>query len=700
MNARRIAFATAGAAVLLVATATVAAADPTDLTGTEGRYRGPGANLEDSRGIPLWRYDMYLDDGDVSKPGQVIAASLTRLAWGTYQFLASTAIWLIDWVIRFEWLDIFAKPVIEIAETLQQIIDRFGLVPTLLTLTAFIAGIWILRGAWSLGLYELAASLVIATLAVGLLSNPVGLVSGRDGYIMKSRDIGIQLSNGLVNGDPSLGRKPPPCRNGAACPVDTDTTPTALDDEFASEQTSNLIDVFLRMPSQAVNFGQVIDGTKCEDEYDAMLKSEPRSEAGWVDWGMFFINPWGGLGDTSWPEAATFADCNKAAGELAQHPTMGQAITAFTVMPGGLILLMFGVFVVGMLLLCGAWVLFQSVKVIYGLIAGLLPGRARTSLWLSLAEIAVWLGMLIFTFVFLAMYMVVMTNVMRSQEDMGTATTFFIADIVLLILLIVFWRSRQSVRTMASRLAQALSRRPGRREPTQITRNQGTSIGQIGHTVSRTISHGIGSRVAAIRNRNNGSSGRNDPTPPPGRGPGRDPHQLTKPRRPNAPTRTSEIIAEGTEQPYTLGGWAAASSKPPDGTALKTPGAVLRGRLIQHRQQHNQNRDRHTEAKALQAKLDRSKSPAKAAALTAAVTPILPAALAVGGGVTAFRAGRRAALTHQLHNAQSAAEDKQEEQRRADQQEQSAEALRRAQHRTAATEERRKENPRLVQRRR
>ncbi len=126
----------------------------------------------------------------------MIWAYIITLEYEVFRFLMATAIWFITWVLSFEWLDLILTPVRTIADSVTSITDQFALTPLMLTVAGLSVAIWIIRGRFSTGIYELLMSCVIAAAAVGVLSNPVDRVLGDDGLVLSARNVGLEVASG------------------------------------------------------------------------------------------------------------------------------------------------------------------------------------------------------------------------------------------------------------------------------------------------------------------------------------------------------------------------------------------------------------------------------------------------------------------------------------------------------------------------
>jgi hypothetical protein len=103
-------------------------------------------DLKDSRGISIWNFEMSLDRGGITSPDKFFWASITDACWGAYRSWCALSLWFLDWVLSFTWVQTIAAPLLSVGDAMQQVVTRLGLVPTFLTLTALLAGLWMLKG--------------------------------------------------------------------------------------------------------------------------------------------------------------------------------------------------------------------------------------------------------------------------------------------------------------------------------------------------------------------------------------------------------------------------------------------------------------------------------------------------------------------------------------------------------------------------
>jgi len=420
--------------------------------------------LNDSRGIPMWNFEMSLDRGGVTSPDKFFWASITDSAWGAYRSWCALSLWFLDWVLSFSWVSTIATPLLAVGDAMQNVVNRIGLVPTFLTVTALLSGLWFLKGRFTTAIWEVGIACTIAALASGIFAHPVQLVAGPDGYIVKANQMGQQLAAELATGD-SAGKTP---------------------EQLRQAQTGQLVDAFIRQPTEMINFGRVLDGGKCESAYNEVVEK----------------GPFGTKSDIR--DAVN--GCDQALGDYAGNPTSAMAIGSLVFMPASFVILFMGLMIAGSVIAAALWAMFQSLKAIVTLVTGLLPGGGRGSLMLTVAETIVALLLIVFTSVFLSVFLLVVQAMFAASSGDSVAKTFVIVDVVMVVAMVIYMRQRRQIKAISQRMGQWMAQRPGGAPATRLPERQpGLSTGTVGSAV-RTVA-GIAATRAASR-----SSGRPGPT--------------------------------------------------------------------------------------------------------------------------------------------------------------------------------------------
>jgi len=401
--------------------------------------------LQDSRGISIWNYEMSLDRGGVTSPDKFFWASITDTCWGAYRSWCALALWFLDWVLSFSWVQTLAAPLLAVGTQLQQVVARLGLVPTFLTLSALLAALWMLKGRHTTAVWEIGIACVIAALASGVFAQPVEMIAGPNGYIVKANQTGQELAAGLATGD-AVGKTP---------------------EQLSKAQTGQLVDTFIRQPTEMINFGRVLDGGKCEGAYNDVLKGGPYGNESNI--------------------RDKVGGCDQALGDYAATPTASMALGSLVFMPASFVILLMALLLGGSVIAAAVWAMFQSLKAIVTMVTGLLPGGGRGSLMLTAAEVLVALLIIVFTSVFLSVFLLVIQAMFASASGDAVPKTFVIVDILIIVGLIVYLRQRKQIKAASQRLAQWMSQRPGGAPATRLPeRVPGLSTGPAA-TAVRTV---------------------------------------------------------------------------------------------------------------------------------------------------------------------------------------------------------------------
>lgn len=388
--------------------------------------------LTDDKGINLWQYELSINfKKDVFEAGSMIAAMFTQMLWQGYLGCAAVAIWFIDWVLSFDWLNIIVGPLRAIGDALRDVIGRFGLMPAFLMISGLVGAMFIFAGKTARGLYEILVGAFIVALAATALSNPIDLVAGPDGLIYQTRDRTLEFV-------------------------------AALGEQAQTDQnsiTSDLIETFIRQPVQVISFGQVLDGTECEETYDKIVASGPY---GYENNVRDAVN-----------------GCNPDAGKYAETPNLGMFSSVMIQGPAGLVVMLVAVLLGGTVMLALVSTIMAALKTIINLALAALPGGARRSLAQCLADIGMGLAMTVFAMFFLAVYMMVIQKIYSSSG--GQPSRAFAVTLIFMIMgLIAFWRYRKSLKAASARMAEWLSKRPGGGAPRPLAAPGGSGMVKMG----------------------------------------------------------------------------------------------------------------------------------------------------------------------------------------------------------------------------
>lgn len=452
------------------------AADDTKNTGSVTNILG-WMNIYDSHRIPA--ADMYLsiDGGGMMHPMKTTWAFLMTVEYETYRGIVMTAIWIISEALKFKWLQLIAKPVQEIGGAVADLTSRVHVTSLMMMLAGAAVALWIMRGRYATGLYELMVSMLVAAGLFGFLAHPVQNLIGDHGALMKTHNMSMQVAEGIANHGNTDGGN------------NTD----ANSDQLVDHLTGHLVDTFIREPTQLITFGKVLDqqpdGGACARAFDEGMRPPAPGPTGAGHGGAGQDDGAGHGGADPHADSPTgsghggddgtahlrdvVGDTSKCphgdqAQNYAENPGAEGAFAALFLIPAGFLVLAFGLVLAGRCVLAACWALFNGIKLIPGAILGIAP-MFRGQLVRALADIAVALLQVAFAIISTVAYCVLVTSLFDNSN--GLISTVLIVDILLLIALVMFIRGMRRLHQWSDKLADIMRRRPGG-SPSPVTVNQ------------------------------------------------------------------------------------------------------------------------------------------------------------------------------------------------------------------------------------
>ena len=137
---RRTASTTISLALINLAAAPPAAADAGTLA------LASWINVTDSHGVSVGSYGLSLDNGSLTNPTAGASSLITHWLYGIFQTIIGLALWLVDNVLSFEWLDVLAKPLNDLGPKLTAIALHPFLIVAVGTFAAVILALYMVRG--------------------------------------------------------------------------------------------------------------------------------------------------------------------------------------------------------------------------------------------------------------------------------------------------------------------------------------------------------------------------------------------------------------------------------------------------------------------------------------------------------------------------------------------------------------------------
>ncbi|MFI6956153.1 hypothetical protein ACIBJI_22080 [Nocardia sp. NPDC050408] len=350
-------------------------------------------NVRDSHGVPLANYVFATNHGSILHPGNAALSTALDLEFAGFMATEVTGIWVIDYAVSFRWLDLVAEPLSRVADTLAGQVGT----PLIFVFAVTIGGIpvawFVVRGYFSKATLQVMTMIGVAMFSVPYLAHPLADVLSSDGLLAQGRDVGVAVAAGL---------------NGESNP-----SPNAIVDSIES----TLADNFVRYPLQVWNFGHVVDDS-------------PACRAAWSE---------GVLAGSDDKVTSGMKRCGDAAAYTkAQNPNAGQICTGLLLLIFAAVLLMFGVYLSGKIVVAAAESIYHAFMAIFGFAAGgYVYGPSQTFLVRNLVDAFVSSGKMVAFTVYLGVYALVLGDVFKQAQGHGIAVifiggSFMIVGIVLL----------------------------------------------------------------------------------------------------------------------------------------------------------------------------------------------------------------------------------------------------------------------------
>ncbi|MFF3569883.1 hypothetical protein ACFYXQ_19085 [Nocardia jiangxiensis] len=389
-----------------IATALV---DPsTASSGVDAGWSG----VRDSSGVPLSRYMMVINHGDIFHPGYTILwAALSMVAEG-YLFFGDFWIFSFDKVMSFGWMNFIATPLRATAKTFTGQIATPLVFVTAVTIGAFFVAYFIVRGLISKAAMQIVTMVVIAILSPVFLADPLAEVLSSDGILAQGRDVGVAVAAGL-NGEGTRDS-------------------TTLVESMQGILTDNLV----RKPLQVANFGHVVDvRPACKSAWSAGIMAGNEDEV---------KNGLKNCGDT-----AAYSAANK--------PSWAQfgILLLLCILGGVQGIVVFRISLKIMMSILDA--IYHGFLAIFGLAAGgYIYGPTQTFTISNIVHgyIAAW--RMIVEIVFVAVYLLFLGDLFE-QADGQVVTVIVLSGIVMIIMMAQFKRISESVTRGGAAIAGKVS---------------------------------------------------------------------------------------------------------------------------------------------------------------------------------------------------------------------------------------------------
>ncbi|WP_347350358.1 hypothetical protein [Intrasporangium sp.] len=388
-----------------------------------------------SAGLRMSQYQLSLDPqtNALGFSFNAVFVGMTQFLWWVYRFVCAFLVWVVNMAAGFGWLGFIRDGLTVIATPIQAMIAEVGLVPLMTAVAALVAGFLLVTGRVGSGLTEMATSATIAALFAGVLANPIRFVTGPDGILLQARDLGLSAAASI--GTEDTGGKALPGAAGA-----------------------RLVDLFVDLPAQLINFGKPLSAQCVKVWHDALAAGPRGDDAPWV--------------------RQVVAGCDSAAQAVDGITALG---TGIVLSPSTVSLLCIAFVIAIGLLLLGVIAVKDTVKLLFYTPRAIAPGEGRTEFFRCLTSAAMCafgiLMLLILLTIQLELLELVFTNAVKPAAQGGGGynpiLAFFLTDLLLVIggvmLLTHLARNRKKARAAAERLAKKTTGATGSQRPSMLT---------------------------------------------------------------------------------------------------------------------------------------------------------------------------------------------------------------------------------------
>lgn len=385
-------------------------------------------DAKDSSGISIAQYvSLPMDRGGVFDPIKAFLAHTVDAIWVANLTGLSWGLWFMQFIVTLEWIDWIAPPIEAIFQILSGLLSQIGWIPVGLALAAIIGFVAIMRGRVAAGATDMAISVAASVLAVTLLANPIGLITGPDGGLRTAQAWGGSIAASISSGDASFLDKMP--------------SPDTAREVVSEALIGQIMDAWVRYPAQEIVFGQLLEGSCATAFNDAMIASKPFEDGSAV---RDAIRP-----------------CAPDAAEYASNTNIGFIITA-GIAAGGSSALNFLALILGMvLLLASGFTLWSAGKWLFSTYAAIAPGIARRAWWSSALGILAGLFTIGASIVLVSGFLSITTSMMMALAEttpLSTLAQMIVINAVVITMAIALIWNFHKARKAGEKLSERLAR--------------------------------------------------------------------------------------------------------------------------------------------------------------------------------------------------------------------------------------------------
>ncbi len=455
----------------------------------------PSKQITDPDGVPLDKYrdlSIYRGDnwGDIN-PITSINASNSDNAWDMLFTAFDGCVWLIRFMLGFEWVKWVAYPLIELAGVIESVLGGLNWLPAVTTLAAAVYGYAMVKGRVAHAWINIGVISLMMWFITTVMMNPVMYFFGDLGLFTQMKTIGENFSASLVTGEQTIAE--------GTNPID-------------SSITAQLSTIFIRDSYQEISFGKILTGD-CQDVFVNAMKEWNRADDGdmWVADQVKKCDP------------SVAHHIDNFGFNFLDYWMPGSALSIFTIVVAVFTALVF------FAIFSAAW---EACMLTLTAKAALIPG-AQVSFFRHVFGILAAMLLAAVGLVFFVLYLIFMEKLMRFFTTWLGELRYFVLGIFFIVMIFVAWKFRKQLKekgnAMASRVGKMLS--------AQDKHKESTLMRDAYNGASKTIR-----TVNSIRNRRSMRDMADNTSRPQG------PAETAAPRKSTDTAAPQEVPLQSTEQ--------------------------------------------------------------------------------------------------------------------------------------------------------
>ena len=381
--------------------------------------------VTDSSGVPISKYEaLPLDHGaggiDIN-PARDALVSVLDFFWGLHYMCVTTCMWLLHTLLSFQWVSWFSGPMEVLGQNFGQLVAQIHWIPLAAMISGTTIGLLFFmrkRGAaWG----EMFVSVMMVVVATNIALNPVAYITGPDGVLQTSQQTAAQIAVEATGGKGAM--------DGGA------DASSALGQSVMADLT----DAMLRGPSQAVAFGQLLEGGCASTFTETMKAADPMDVKS-----KSVMDPVKGCSESakSWSESTSFI---KVAPMLMTN--LGSA--AFAVLVATMAVVLF---------LAVLTALFYGVYQVLAVMISIVPGTSRKEFFGAFVGVIACGVVIVAAIVLVAVSLRLVANMLLATAALGVTLQMLLLVLMLIALIWLVLRVRHGIMKKGDQTARWLSR--------------------------------------------------------------------------------------------------------------------------------------------------------------------------------------------------------------------------------------------------